>query len=91
MSEARWKNVFGQEVDLDNIDRQYALNILSMTLLRRGSIGATRQDCIDDPLIQKLREVVLEGREPNLSDRIRGRIYNLRCRLRGLPHRATGA
>lgn len=50
--------------------------------------GYTADEMRDDPLIQKLREVVLTGREKNASDRKRAILYNLRNRKRGLPWRA---
>lgn len=96
MSEARWLNSLGEEVDLDNIDREYALNILCMVLLRRGrmqnihdSLGIPREDVREDPLVQKLRDVVLTGRAPNKRDRIRAIRYNMRNKRRGLPYRAS--
>ncbi len=86
--EPRWRNVFGAEIDLDNIDRDYALNILLMAHARRVRMGFTRDDMIEDRLMQKLREVVLDGRKPSARDRIRASAYNVRCRLHGLPYRA---
>lgn len=83
-----WKNALGDEVDLDNIDKVYALNILSMVLLRCGRQYWSDDEIRADPLVGKLRSVVLTGRSPNASDRLRGRIYNIRCRVRGLPYRA---
>lgn len=87
-SEARWVDALGREVDLDNIDREYALNILSMVLLRRGRLGLSDDDIRNDPLVQKLRDVVLTGRKPNLSDRLRAMDYNVRNRLAGKSFRA---
>jgi hypothetical protein len=86
--EPRWYNVHREEVDLNNIDREYALNILMLAHANRVKMGYTREDFIEDRLIQKLRGIVLEGREKNLRDKIRGARYNLRCRVRGLPYRA---
>lgn len=88
MERVLWRNVFGEPVDLDNIDREYALNILTMTLLRRGRFGYTPDEIREDPLVQKLRAVVLNGRERNFTDRLRAVSYNARCTLKGLPFRA---
>jgi hypothetical protein len=73
----RWLDSLGREVDLDNIDREYALNILTMVLLRRGRGGYTDAEIREDALVQKLREVVLTGREPNHEDRRRAFKYNI--------------
>lgn len=89
MERVLWRNVFGEPVDLDNIDRVYALNILSHVTLRRGRLGFTDDDLREDELIQKLREVILEGREPTFQDRARARVYNTRCWIRNLPYRAN--
>jgi hypothetical protein len=83
-----WRNALGEPVDLDNIDREYALNILTMVLLRRGMRGYTDQEIREDPLVEKLRDVVLNGREKNVHDRLRAKRYNLLCKLEGLPYRA---
>ena len=84
-----WRNVFGEPVDLDDIDREYALNILSMVIARRARAGYTADEMREDPLIQKLREVVLEGREKTAKDRRRARRYNKRTAKLGLPYRAS--
>lgn len=89
IGEARWFDSVGREVDLDNIDKHYALNILTMALLRRGRRGI--RDVSHDPLIQKLREVVLNGREPNEADEARAAAYNKLNRKAGLPFRAPVA
>lgn len=95
--EARWFNSLGEEVDLDNIDREYALNILSMVLLRHGrdqgyaeafGYDDTPVDLREDPLVNKLREVVLTGREKNLRDRARAVRYNMLNKRAGKPFRA---
>jgi hypothetical protein len=89
VSEPRWFNAAGEEVDLDDIDREYALNILTMVIYRHGqSMFSTADDLRHDPLVQKLRDVVLEGREPNLRDRARAIRYNAKMRAAGLPYRA---
>lgn len=88
MEERRWFNVFGEEVDLDSIDRLYALNILSMVLFNHGLLGSSREEAEKDPLVLRLREIVLNGRDRNTRDRLRALRYNLRCRRRGLPYRA---
>lgn len=84
----QWFNALGEEVDLDNIDREYALNILSMVLPARASLGYTPDEIREDALVQKLRDIVLNGRTMNSHDRLRAIRYNFACRLRGLPFRA---
>ena len=84
-----WHNAFGEPVDLDDIDKEYALNILSMVISTRTLRGYTREDFQNDPLVEKLRSVVLNGREKNARDRLRGWCYNWRCRRAGLPYRAS--
>lgn len=86
--EPQWFNVFGEEVDLDDIDRSYALNILCMALVSRGLHGHTDDEIRQDTLITKLREVVLDGRERTLRDRWRALKYNWRCWRADLPYRA---
>lgn len=86
--EARWVNALGEEVDLDNIDAEYALNIYTMVCTRRGALGYTDSEMRSDPLVQKLREVILTGRDRNTHDKLRARRYNIMCRFRGLPFRA---
>lgn len=86
---AKWFNVFGEEVDLDTIDSEYALNILMHTL-GRARAGWTREELMADPLVQKLRERILAGVKPTWRDRVRGTAYNVRCKLTGLPYRAKG-
>lgn len=85
-NEARWYNAFGEEVDLDNIDREYALNILSMFLLNSGLRGFIVDK--DHPLTTKLRDVILNGRKPTMRDRARAFAYNIRCVREGKPFRA---
>lgn len=82
-----WRNAFGEPVDLDKIDKRYALNILTM-VLRRTRNDATANDLRHDPLIQKLRDVVLNGRDPDDSDLPKAHDYNARCEAEGLPFRA---
>ena len=88
LGQARWVNALGEEVDLDNIDAEYALNIYTMVCMRRGMLGFTDSDMREDPLVQKLREVILTGRDRNVHDKVRERRYNIMCRFRGLPFRA---
>jgi hypothetical protein len=87
-TEPRWFDSLGREVDLDDIDREYALNILTMVLLRRGLLGYTSKEIRVDPLVQKLRDVVLSGREPNQADRNRANQYNIDNAAAGKPFRA---
>ncbi len=89
MPDALWRNVFGDEVNLDDIDRAYALNIYTMVVAKRARRGYTRDDFMGDPLVQKLREVILAGREPNLRDKLRGAAYSMRCWAAELPYRAS--
>ncbi len=89
MRNPTWTDVFGHEVDLDNIDRVYALNILTHHTLVCGRRLNSHSDMRRDPLVQKLRAVVLGGREPNLRDRLRATWYDVRCAWKGLPWRAT--
>jgi hypothetical protein len=87
--EARWFNAFGEEVDLDNIDREYALNILSMYILNSGLRCAHSHESIKvDPLVEKLRDVILNGRKPTMRDRARAFAYNIRCVREGKSFRA---
>ena len=88
MTAPTWHNAFGEPVDLDNIDREYALNILCHYTLNAGWRGLDHEDMHNDPLVQKLRGIVLNGRKPNFWDRQRAVVYNIRCALRGLPWRA---
>jgi hypothetical protein len=79
----RWYNVFGEAVDLDDIDKRYAANILGHIDNRpRGRYG------LGDALIDKLEEVAANGRRPNLRDRLRAVRYNIRCWREGQPYRA---
>lgn len=66
MTEPRWYNIHGEEVDLDRIDREYALNILLLLYNRRRH---ERVDPYTDPLIQKLRLRVLYGPKPGCLQR----------------------
>lgn len=85
---ARWFDSLGREVDLNDIDKEYALAILTMVLLRYGRASYTSDEVREDPLVQKLRDVVLNGREPNERDRARARVYNIRNERQGKPFRA---
>lgn len=67
MPEARWFNIYGDEVDLDSINREYALNILLRLYDRRRHEWA---DPYTDPLIQKLRQRVLDGPKPSFAQRL---------------------
>ena len=80
----------GNEVDLNDIDREYALNILTMVVFRRGEMGLWSMDDLrHDALVEKLRDVVLTGREPGAKDRVRAFQYNLDNVRAGLPYRAS--
>lgn len=83
-----WRNAFGEAVDLDTIDREYALNILSMHIARKVRIGWLDMDFRNDPLTTKLREVVLHGRDRDGSDSLREAAYNMRSAARGMRFRA---
>lgn len=84
-----WRNVFGEPVDLDKIDREYALNIYHMRVARKASVlGWTAQDFEDDPLTQKLREIILSRRRKRPRDYARAIHYNIRCKCAGLKFRA---
>ena len=84
----RWYDSLGREVDLDDIDREYALNIFTMVVSRRARQGYRAADFKEDPLIQKLREVILTGREPTPEDYARAMQYNADNARAGLPFRA---
>lgn len=86
----RWQNALGEDVDLDNIDRKYALNIYSMVLRRRAQMGYTTQDVKEDNLLHKLYGIILDGRKPNLRDKLRAEHYNFHTKRAGLPFRAKG-
>ena len=81
MPDARWFNSLGEEVNLDDIDREYALNILTMVLWRRGRdsnfTGQAMSSLREDALVQKLRDVVLHGREKTGKDKTRAMQYNI--------------
>jgi hypothetical protein len=85
MSNPTWRNVFGKEIDLDTIDRNYALNIL----LHRSKMGLIVCSKVEyDALTHKLIERIRDGHKPGLRDWSRRRQYNFRCRRAGLPYRA---
>src|ERR1044072_2086416 len=83
-----WRDIRGRAVDVENIDKVYALNILMMHTARKARMGWTPEDFKRDELTQKLRETVLHGREPNADDDDRAREYNERCRRHGVSLRA---
>jgi hypothetical protein len=76
----RWFNSLGQEVDLDDIDREYAIRILAH-LARYGIRGS-------EDLVRKLVDVAVNGRAPNERDLARARAYNDKNEAAGLPWRA---
>lgn len=88
MGEARWRDALGNEVDLDDIDVEYALNILTHYTLRCGKRGMTDDDMRANPLVQKLRKTIMFGRQPNPDDIARAKEYNEKCEKRGLAFRA---
>jgi hypothetical protein len=88
MSEPTWTNAHGEPVDLDNIDKVYALNILSHYTLNCGRLGYDHEDMRNNALVQKLRGIVLDGREPNLRDRLRATWFDVRCAWKGMPWRS---
>jgi hypothetical protein len=59
-----------------------------MVLLRRGARWGRAYDAHKDPLVQVLRDVVLNGRAPNKDDRRRAFNYNFDNAKAGLPYRA---
>lgn len=74
---AVWYDSLGRKVDLDNIDKRYALNIYTMYVMRQAlRFGMGPKDLVHDELAQKLREVMMTGREPNESDRARAAEYD---------------
>lgn len=75
-----WTNSLGQPVDLDNIDRQYAIRILAHLA---GHYGAG-----SEALVEKLVEVATNGRAPTEADLARARAYNDKNKALGLPWRA---
>lgn len=83
-----WTNAFGEPVDLDNIDREYALNIYTMVIKRRGLWMCSDEQIREDPLVQKLREVILAGAKKRPSDRLRAIRYNVKARAAGIRFRA---
>lgn len=96
-SEVLWHNAFGEPVDLDKIDREYALNIYTMATMRRvrswelmGYSAAEQDEFMrEDALIQKLREVILKGAAKRPRDRARALRYNAKARKLGLRWRAS--
>lgn len=97
-NEVLWRNVFGEPVDLDDIDREYALAIYTMVVMRRTrfyeAMGLSRveQDAEIrvDALVQKLREVILKDAKKRPKDRRRALFYNRRAKKLGLRWRASG-
>ena len=60
-----------------------------MAVFRRGRGSySTLESLRDDALIQKLREIILTGREPSAEDRKRAFEYNLDNIRAGKPFRA---
>lgn len=86
-SPSLWRNSLGEPVDLDNIDREYALNIYAHVLIRRGP-WMTDDEMRADPLLTKLREVILTGRDKTPDDDRRAMIYNAMNAARGKRWRA---
>lgn len=88
MNDPRWFNALNEEVDLDDIDREYALNILTHILTRFPRNAMSPDELRADPLVQKLRDVILNGRDKSVRDRKRAARYNFLNKVRGLPWRA---
>ena len=88
MTDVLWRNAFGEPVDLDNIDREYALNIYTMVVRRRGVWLWSDDEIRDDPLVQKLREVILKDAKKTPRHVARAIRYNAKARARGLRWRA---
>jgi hypothetical protein len=57
--------------------------------MARGALGFTDKDMREDPLVQKLRDVILNGREPNYRDRQRAKRYDNLNEFKGLPWRSV--
>lgn len=87
-NESMWRNSLGEPVDLDNIDSEYALNIYTMAVKRRGANAVSETEMRADPLLQKLREVILAGKKPGPEDHRRAMVYNALNAARGLRWRA---
>lgn len=83
-----WYNVLGDEVDLNKIDREYALNILMHVHGRMAWCGTEQAETRNDELIQELRKVVLSRRRRRPRDVWRAFNYNRRCKKAGYPYRA---
>jgi hypothetical protein len=73
-----WLNYFREPVDLDDIDREYAENILANATRQFERKGMSRAEIDAHPLVQKLNQVIPVAREKNDEDRRREREYNFR-------------
>lgn len=96
ISEVLWRNAFGEPVDLDSIDREYALNIYTMVVQRRVEAwywlltqAEVEKELRGDPLVQKLREVILEDHEKTPADIARAKRFNAKAQKLGIRHRAA--
>lgn len=83
-----WRDSLGRPVDVENIDKVYALNILMRHVAQKTRLGYSKDWFKRDELTQKLRETVLNGREPGEDDKARAIEYNRLNKEAGLPHRA---
>lgn len=91
---AAWYDAHGRPVNIEQIDKRYALNILTMVV---GRIYVANADLPEHevgdiirnhPLVQRLRETVLNGRDPDVRDRARAVEYNELSERRGIPFKA---
>lgn len=83
-----WRDSLGRAVDVEDIDKLYALNILMMHVTRMAKVGWHAANFKHDELTQKLRETVLYGRKPNQADNERAMEYNRLNREVGKSFRA---
>lgn len=84
MTSVLWKNSLGEPVDLDTINREYALNILMMYVARKARQGWLNEDFREDELTQELRDVILTGRDRDGGDSLREAAYTERKAARGV-------
>jgi hypothetical protein len=78
VSDVLWRNYFGEPVNLDDIDRRYAENILANAVAQCERRGWSKARIEALPLVQKLRQVIPVAREATEEDLRREREYNFR-------------